>query len=259
MLRPKFPALNSRRATLILTGLCAALASADFAFANDAATPVRGVVRPAARAMISTDLQAQVSATKFKEGDPFKKGDVLIEFNCRRHEAELAAAEAQMLEMKLLLNNNVELDKLKAVGRTDVEVSRARLKKAEAEANGLRARIEQCRVVAPFDGRISELGIEAFEMPQAGKPFLTIIEDRKLEIELIVPSDWLKWVKAGTAFTFAVDETKGSYSARVTRIGAEVDAVSQTIKVMGVFDGDTPPDGILSGMSGNAGFVEAKG
>ena len=258
MLRPKSPARNSRCIAAVAAGLCVAL-SANLAWATDSATPVRGVVRPTARAMISTDLQAQVSATKFKEGDHFKKGDVLVEFNCRRHEAELAAAEAQMLEMKLLLNNNVELDKYKAVGRTDIEVSRARLKKAEAEADGLRARIEQCRVVAPFDGSISERSIEAYEMPQPGKPFLTVIEDRKLEIELIVPSDWLKWIKAGTPFTFAVDETKGSYLAHVTRIGAEVDAISQTIKVMGVFEDDAAPAGILSGMSGNAGFTEAKG
>ena len=209
--------------------------------------------------MISTDLQAQVASVNFKEGDRFKKGDVLVEFNCRRHEADLAAAEAQMMEMKLLLNNNVELDKYKAVGRTDIEISRARLKKAEAEANGLRARIEQCRVVAPFDGSVAERGIEPFEMPQPGKPFLTIIEDRKLEIELIVPSDWLRWIKSGTTFDFLVDETKGSYVAHVTRVGAEVDAISQTVKVMGVFDADTAAAGILSGMSGNADFKEAKG
>ncbi len=259
MSKPKSPARTSRRFPFIVLGLCSALFGASPAPATDAVTPARGVVRPTARAMISTDLQAQVSATKFKEGDHFKTGDVLVEFNCRRHEADLAAAEAQLLEMKLLLNNNVELDKYKAVGRTDVEVSRARLKKAEAEANGLRARIEQCRVVAPFDGSISERSIEVYEMPQAGKPFLTIIEDCKLEIELIVPSDWLKWVKAGTAFNFVVDETKGTYPAHVTRIGAEVDAISQTIKVMGVFDENTAPEGILSGMSGNAGFTEAKG
>ena len=184
---------------------------------------------------------------------------MLIEFNCRRHEAELAAAEAQMQEMNILLSNNVELDKYKAVGKTDVEVSRARLKKAEAEANSMRARIDQCRIVAPFDGSVAERGIEPFEIPQSGKPFLTIIEDRQLEIELIVPSDWLRWVKSGTTFDFAVDETKGAYAAHVTRIGAEVDAISQTVKVMGVFDADTAAAGILSGMSGNADFKETRG
>lgn len=227
--------------------------------AFDAAAPVRGVIRSVARAAISSDLQAQVLAAKFKEGDHFNKGDLLVEFNCRRQQADLAAADAQMQEMKLLLENNVELDKYKAVGRKDVEVSQARLKKAEAEANSLRARIELCRVVAPFDGRIAELTIEAFETPQPGHPFLTIIEDQNLEVELIVPSDWLMWMKTGAAFNFAVDETKSVLPAHVTRIGAEVDAISQTVKVMGIFDDGNAGAGILPGMSGNADFKEAKG
>ena len=51
---------------------------------TDISSPVRGVVRPQRQATISTDFQASVAATKFKEGDRFRKGDVLIEFDCRR-------------------------------------------------------------------------------------------------------------------------------------------------------------------------------
>ena len=225
----------------------------------DAANAIRGVVRPQSQATISTDFQASVSASKFKEGDRFRKGELLIEFDCRRHQAELAAAEAQTLEMRLALENNVTLDKYKAVGKSDLEISRARVKRTEAEASGLRARLDQCKVVAPFDGRIAELGIHEHEMPSPGKPFLTIIEDQKLEIELIVPSDWLKWLKPETAFVFTVDETQSALPARVSRIGAAVDPVSQTVKVMGFFDTDAAASGILSGMSGGAQFDEPRG
>ena len=225
----------------------------------DPSGPIRGVVRPQRQATISTDFQASVAAAKFKEGDRFRKGDVLIEFDCRRHQAELAAAEAQTLEMRLALENNVTLDKYKAVGKSDLEISRARVKRTEADASGLRARLDQCKVVAPFDGRIAELGIHEHEMPAPGKPFLTIIEDQKLEIELIVPSDWLKWLKPETAFVFTVDETLTAFPARVSRIGAAVDPVSQTVRVMGFFDADAAASGILSGMSGAAQFDEPRG
>jgi multidrug resistance efflux pump len=161
--------------------------------------------------------------------------------------------------MRLALENNIVLDKYKAVGRGDLDISRARVKKAEAEANGLRARLDQCRVIAPFNGRVAELGIQAHEMPATGKPFLTIIEDQTLEIELIVSSDWLKWLKTGAKFNFNIDETGESYPAHVTRLGAAVDPISQTIKVMGQFDVDAAASGILCGMSGNAEFEELRG
>jgi membrane fusion protein, multidrug efflux system len=255
---------NSQRLSKLaacIAGVATAVSGCNAAYAIQpiAAAPIRGVVRPQSQATISTDLQAGVSATHFKEGDRFKKGDVLIEFDCRRTQAELDAADAQSLEMKLALDNNVALEKYKAVGRADLEISKARVKKTEAEANGLRARLDQCRVVAPFDGRIAELAIQAHEMPSMGKPFLTIIEDQALEIELIVPSDWLKWLRSSAQFNFNVDETKTSFAAHVTRIGAAVDPVSQTIKVMGLFDTDAAASGILSGMSGNAEFPEPRG
>ncbi len=243
-----------------LAGLALFFAQGDaVAEPTDISSPIRGVVRPQRQATISTDFQASVAATKFKEGDRFRTGDVLIEFDCRRHQSELAAAEAQTLEMKLALENNVTLDKYKAVGKSDLEISRARVKRTEAEASGLRARLDQCKVVAPFDGRIAEQAIQAHEMPAPGKPFLTIIEDQNLEIELIVPSDWLKWLTTGAKFVFTVDETQSAFPAQVTRIAAAVDPVSQTIKVMGLFDADAGAAGILSGMSGAAQFDAPRG
>jgi membrane fusion protein, multidrug efflux system len=258
----------SKQKLQLLTRICLAVvasfavrpaAHAGSASQLNPPAPIRGVVRPQSQATISTDLAARVSATNFKEGDRFKKGDVLIEFDCRRTQAELDAADAQSLEMRLALDNNVVLDKYKAVGRADLDISRARVKRAEAEANGLRARLDQCKVIAPFNGRIAELAIQAHEMPAVGKPFLTIIEDQALEVELIVPSDWLKWLKSGAAFNFNVDETASSFPAHVTRISAAVDPISQTIKVMGLFDSDAAGAGILSGMSGGAEFQEPRG
>jgi len=217
----------------------------------------RGVVRPLNQATISIDLSARVLSIARKEGEAFSKGDVLIEFDCRRHQAELASAEAILREMKLSLESNQFLDRHRAIGKVDIEISRARMDKAAAEAEALRVRLDQCRVVAPFPGRVAELGIFEHETPAPQKPFLTIIEDGVLEIELIVPSEWLGWLSVGSPFTFQVDETKGRYPAHIARIGAAVDAVSQTIKVVGSFQA---LDGtVKAGMSGEAMFDKPNG
>ncbi len=68
-------------------------------------TPVRGVVRASSQAVISTDLSARVARVGFKEGAQFQKGDVLVAFDCRRHEAELASAEAQHREMLVVFES----------------------------------------------------------------------------------------------------------------------------------------------------------
>lgn len=223
------------------------------------ALPARGIVRPVDQATISTDLQARVSTVGVKEGAHFKAGDVLVEFDCRRHKAELAAVVAQRREAELALDNNLVLNQHRAIGKHDVEIARARVDKASGEVDALKARVDDCRIVAPFDGRVAELGIHVFETPSPGKPFISIINDGELEIELIVPSEWLKWLRKDAVFEFAIDELKRAYPARVSNIGAAVDPVSQTIKVKAQFAKDADISGVLSGMSGAAEFSPGKG
>ena len=55
---------------------------------NGEAMPVRGVIRAIDQAALSTDLQARVMQIGFREGESFKKGDLLISFDCERYRAE---------------------------------------------------------------------------------------------------------------------------------------------------------------------------
>lgn len=238
----------------ILSGALALVAAhqATATESNRAELPVRGLIRPLNQAAIATDLQARVSEVRYKEGEAFKKGDVLIAFDCERHQAELSAAKAQHREMQLALDSASYLEKKGAVGRLDLEVSQARSDKTAADVAALAARIKQCTIVAPYDGRISELLINPHETPSLGKPFISLVDETTFEIDLIVPSHWLKRLSVGARFTFSVDELGTSHAGSIVRIGAAVDPVSQSVKVIGKFD--TKPDRVLAGMSGSAAF-----
>lgn len=219
---------------------------------EDSRLPIRGIVRALNQASISTDVPARVSAIGFREAQAFKKGDVLIRFDCERLQAEYAAAEAVHREMKLTLDSNVALDRRGAVGKIEVEVSRARVDKAAGEAASLAARLKQCAIVAPFDGRVTDLNVNEHEIPAQGKPVISIVDPTSFEIDIIVPSLMLRQLGPGTPFQFAVDETGTTYDAHLLRVGAAVDPVSQTVKIIGALD--RSDSHILAGMSGTATF-----
>jgi membrane fusion protein, multidrug efflux system len=223
----------------------------------DSTVPARGIVRAIDQAELSTDLAARVAKIGFREGEAFKAGDLLIAFDCERYRAEAQSAEAVWREMKVTLDSNQHLEKFRAVGKADVEISKARVSKAEAETRSLQSRVAQCEITAPFDGRVAALLVNAHEQPQAGKPFMTIVGVGRLEIELIAPSQWLSWMKPGQDFEFFVDETKQIYSAKIARLGASVEAVSQMVKVIAVFS--TAGADVLPGMSGEARFNQPGG
>jgi len=77
---------------------------------------------------------------------------------------------------------------------------------------------------------------------------LDILDDSVLELEFLVPSSWLRWLKVGGAFDVQIDETRKTYPARFTRMGARVDPVSQSVKVAAAIHGRFPE--LMAGMSG---------
>ena len=215
--------------------------------------PIRGVVRAVRQATISTDTPLRALELPFREGNRFKRGDTLALFDCRRQKADLDAATAVGREAVLVLDSNIQLDRHNAIGRNDVEIARARAEKARAEIAGLATRLDECRVVAQYDGRITELAIRVDERTVPQKPFISMIDDSKLEIEFIAPSAMFPALQPGTPFSFRIDELGGRVvEAEVGSLGARVDPISKTIKVIGIIKQHESE--ALSGMSGTANF-----
>ncbi|MEO1265709.1 MAG: efflux RND transporter periplasmic adaptor subunit [Pseudomonadota bacterium] len=216
----------------------------------------RGIVRAVRAAALKADIAARIERIGFREGERFAKGDVLIAFDCRRPRAELRAAEAQHREMALTLKSNVYLKRRRAIGRHDVEIAKARVAKAKADADVIRATTERCELKAPFAGTVGALGVRPFESPGVGDMIMEIVSNTALEIELIVPSRWLRWVRRDLAFDMFVDELDSRVEARITRVGKVVDAVSQTVKLYAQPTSATRD--LRAGMSGKARFLAGR-
>jgi membrane fusion protein, multidrug efflux system len=225
---------------------------------SDDVLPVRGVVRAVQQAAIATETPLRAEQLPFREGHHFNKGDLLAAFDCRRQIAEHEAAKAVHRETVLNLDSNVQLDRHHAVGKNDVEISRAREAKAKADMTALASKLDECKFVAPFSGRVVDLGLHVHERTVPQRPYLAIIGDTQLEIEAIAPSSMLAHLRAGTTFQFKLDELDGlSVAAEVSTISATVDPVSKTVKIIAIIKQATT--GILAGMSGTAIFTIGSG
>lgn len=222
------------------------------ALAQDTSPGVRGVIRAPARVALRTDLAATILDVHKRDGEAFSKDEPLISFDCARLEAERKAASARRRAAGVEYGQKAHLLKHGAAGKGEVDLASAQVALADAEIELAQSRMADCVIEAPFDGRIVETHVAGHEMPDAGSPLLTVIDDSCLEIELVVPSRWLSVLSPGQTFPFAVDETATVETARIERIGAEVDPVSQTVMIIAVFE--QRPAGILAGMSGSARF-----
>lgn len=213
----------------------------------------RGVVRAVHQATLASGMVAQITAMPFSEGNAFKKGDLLVEFDCDRAQADLRAAQAALQVEQKTVETNQELENFNSVGKFDVLIAQSKRNKAKAEVDALRTQIKQCKVYAPFNGRVIERNKHTYESVAVGEALMKVVDTTSLELDLIVPSKWLQWLKPGTPFTYAVDETGKSSDAVVDRLLPEVDPVSKTLKIIGRFK-STDNGATIPGMSGTATF-----
>jgi membrane fusion protein, multidrug efflux system len=213
---------------------------------------IRGLVKPVTNATISSELSARIIKLPYHMGDSFSKGKTLVQFDCSLHNAELSAAKAELDAEQKKHENNLQLLALNAISKIEVDISETNVKKADAEKQIANVRVRRCVIKAPYEGRVIETLVNEHESVSPDQPLISILSDKKLEIELIVPSGWLTWLKKGIEFQFLIDETNRSHKAKIAQLGASVDPVSQTIRVKGIFESNFGE--VLSGMSGTATF-----
>jgi len=258
---------NSNILKLIFAGACAAAAAvgaAQTAPAPNTTAVAPKTPAPVRPALEKQDIRAQLSPRRFTtiaaevgakinnlpvaEGGSFRAGQVLVSLDCSLQQAQLQKAKAALGAAERTFTANKRLNELHSIGKVELDVSEAEVAKARAEVSLMSVSLSKCQISAPFSGRIAEQRVREQQYVQPGQPLLDILDDSVLELEFIVPSHWLAWLKVGYPFQVRIDETGKSYPAKILRIGARVDPVSQSVKTVAAIDGSYRE--LMSGMSG---------
>lgn len=203
------------------------------------------------RTVLSSELAGKITELKVKEGDSFKKGERLVSFDCAIHRARLNHSSAAENAASKKLGVAKRLDQLQSISVSDLSQAQAELNMARAQSGVNQVMVQHCSIAAPFSGRVAERKAQPGEYVAEGKELLTLYDDSAFDVELIVPSRWLAWLKPGYVFSVHLEETGVDYPAKVERLGAVIDPLSQSIKVFGRIDGQQGAY-LLPGMSGTA-------
>lgn len=243
----------------VRTALASLLAAALPLFSAQSATPpaasaaldsreIRAQLMPRRYTTLAAEIGAKINRLPLAEGASFKQGQLLVQFDCSLQQAQQAKAEAALMAADTSWKGNQKLAQLNSVGQVELDVSKAEMLKAQAEVAASRTLLGKCQISAPFAGRIAEQKAREQQYVQPGQALMEILDDSALELEFIVPSRWLSWVRSGSAFQVSIDETGKTYPAKVQRIGAKVDPISQSVKLTAVIDGRYGE--LIAGMSG---------
>ena len=212
----------------------------------------RALVVASQESILSSDLAARIENIAVKEMQRFKKGDLLIQFNCSLYEAQKDVVSANANSALIKLKSDEQMLQMRSIGKYELELSISEYEKAKSELRIAELNVERCQIKAPFDGAVEEVVVNTFETIQPQVELMKIIQTEVLELEMVVSSEWISWLKIGHPIKVYIDEIQKEFNATISGIGANVDAVSQTIQLKGTIT-DTSP-ALLPGMSGRVVF-----
>ena len=182
----------------------------------------------------------------------FKKGDLLIKFDCSLYEAQKDVVRANENSALIKLKSDEQMLQMRSIGKYELELSISEYEKAKSELRIAELNVERCEIRAPFDGAVEEVVVNAFESIQPQVELMKIIKTDVLELEMVVSSEWVSWLTIGHPITVYIDEIQEEFNASISGIGANVDAVSQTIQLKGTITNAS--SALLPGMSGRVVF-----
>lgn len=209
---------------------------------------VRAQLSPIQFTTIVSEINGKVSKVPVREGEPFANNQLLVFFDCSMQEAQLEKVTAQMQIASRKYETNLKLLSRGSVSKIETENAASELARASAEVKELSILVSKCKIEAPYKGKVVEQKVRAQQFVQVGQPLMEILDNSLMELEFIAPSQWISHIYVDHKFQIAIDETNKNYPARITRIGAKIDPVSQTVKLAAVIDGEYPE--LSPGMSG---------
>jgi membrane fusion protein, multidrug efflux system len=225
-----------------------------------------GTITSERSARISPRIAGLVAVAEADFGFEAKQGtllvsldDTLAAIDLEGMEIDLKAAQEELRNSKRLLDEAVGLGD-NNFPRTERENRETNYRKAqltvERRASAILRQkevVERHRILAPFDGIVSQKFAEVGEWVQSGNPVVSFIDTKNLRLDLEVPQEQGNVVlnsKTATVTVSGFDDL--SFEAYIEARSPTVDAKTRTFMVR--IRLNAPPDYIKPGMSAEAVF-----
>lgn len=220
--------------------------------ASPIGNPVRVLLVPDKETTISSTMAARIITFNGTLGQSFRAGDTLVVFDCEEALARVEMSKAELAGAIDQHEAKVKMQGLEQASDVEVALAASAANKAKAQLSLNRAQVSQCRIYAPWSGRVAKVIAKNHMTVTPGQPLMELVNSGPLKLKLNAPSKLISRLKTGTKFNVVIDETGNQYQATVSAVNSRVDPVSQTVEIEARMVKSYSE--LLSGMSGVADF-----
>ncbi|QJD98698.1 efflux RND transporter periplasmic adaptor subunit [Massilia forsythiae] len=217
---------------------------------------ITGSIQPERKADLRAEVSAVVMQVLKENGEPVKRGDVLVKLDeSSVRDSLLSTEEALRAATQAFDQSQRALDRMKtlrASGMTSIQAlddAEVRRNNAQSEISAARARMATARqqvgrtvVRAPFDGIVSDRKVSNGDTAAIGKELLKVIDPNSMRFEGRVSADKIAAVKVGQPVMFRVNGYgEQQFNGVVRRIDPSANDVTRQVEVLVGLAGGAQP------------------
>ncbi|AKJ28949.1 efflux RND transporter periplasmic adaptor subunit [Caldimonas brevitalea] len=191
-----------------------------------------GTLRSRQGVMLRPEVAGRIAALGFKDGQPVRRGQVLVQLDETLVAAQVRQAEAQVSIARANDKRNRELLAENFVSQASVDQTAANLEVANAQLALARAQQARMRIVAPFDGTAGIRLVNVGDYVNAGADLVNIEDLRTILVDFRLPERYLPQLKLGQSADVTLDALpQRRFEARIDAVEPQVDENGRSVLV----------------------------
>jgi membrane fusion protein (multidrug efflux system) len=181
---------------------------------------------------INAKVTETVRAVNFRDGQPVKSGDILVELTNAEQSAQLAEARAELQEANQTLERVQGLIQRGAATQSRLDQAQAARNTAQARVEGIAARMSDRLIRAAFDGVVGFRSVSPGSTVSPGTVITTLDDVSTVKVDFSVPERFLSALAEGQTIQARSDAYDDRvFEGAVTAINPRIDPVTRTVTV----------------------------
>ncbi|HEX6708101.1 MAG TPA: efflux RND transporter periplasmic adaptor subunit [Albitalea sp.] len=212
------------------------VARAESRAVQDDASAV-GSLRSRQGVMLRPEVAGRIVKLGFADGQPVRKGQLLVQLDDQLQAAELRQAEAQVGIAVANHQRNKDLVAQNFVAQRVLDESAAALEVAQAQAALSRTRLGRMKITAPFDGIVGIRNVSLGDYVKDGADLVGLEDISSVFVDFRLPERFLTRVQPQQRAEVALDALPGkAMQAVIEAVDPQLDANGRSLLVRARLD-----------------------
>ena len=167
-----------------------------------------GKLLPAQQSNLAFEIPGKINVVNVDIGDAVKKGQILAELDNREATAQLKQAKAKYDLALQILNRYKDLRSEGHISIQDLDNANSEELIAKSQYEFYKVKLEQTKLIAPFDGVIQNRYLDTGSVINGGIPILEILGSKNVEAHISIPLKFIDKLNIGNSYDFKIGNKK---------------------------------------------------